>query len=50
LADPDLTLIKPGPLIGEWDGQVWWLNRVRSYQFDCDVRVISTLRFPSSAS
>jgi hypothetical protein len=41
LADPELVARRPGPLVGEWDGRVWWFSRTQAYQFDCDVKVIS---------
>jgi hypothetical protein len=43
LADPELAARRPGPLVGEWDGRVWWFSRMQAYQFDCDVKVISEL-------
>ncbi|MGA2942582.1 MAG: hypothetical protein ABSE50_11160 [Xanthobacteraceae bacterium] len=43
LADPSLATRRPGPLVGEWDGKVWWLSRVQAYQFDCDVTVVRPL-------
>lgn len=39
-ADKDLVARRPGPLVGEWDGRVWWFSRIEAYQFDCDVAVI----------
>jgi|HubBroStandDraft_1064217.scaffolds.fasta_scaffold1060099_2 hypothetical protein len=39
-ADPKLATRRPGPIVGEWDGKVWWFSRMNSYQFDCDVMVI----------
>ena len=27
LADADLVTRRPGPLIGHWDGRVWWFVR-----------------------
>jgi len=42
LADPYLRARRPGPLVGEWDGKVWWFSKIQAYQFDCDVKVISS--------
>ena len=39
-ADPELVARRPGPLVGERDGRVWWFSRMQAYQFDCDVTVI----------
>jgi hypothetical protein len=43
-ADQDLALRRPGPLVGEWDGHVWWFSRMQSYQFDCDVMVMGKFK------
>jgi hypothetical protein len=39
-ADADLTALKPGPLVAQWDGNVWWLIRSDVYRFDCEVEVL----------
>jgi hypothetical protein len=48
-ADSELAARRPGPLVGEWDGKVWWFSRVDAYQFDCDLIVISNLSLPRDA-
>jgi hypothetical protein len=40
-ADADLAARKPGPLVAQWDGNVWWLIRSDVYRFDCEVEVPS---------
>jgi hypothetical protein len=42
LANAELAAKRPGPLVGEWDGKVWWFNRIEAYQFDCDVNPIGS--------
>jgi len=39
-ADADVVERKPAPLVGEWDGRVWWFVRMQTYRFDCEVRVL----------
>lgn len=40
LADTDVARRRPCPLVGEWDGRVWWLSRSDVYRFDSEVEVI----------
>jgi hypothetical protein len=39
LADSELVDRRPGALIGEWDGKVWWFVHMQTYRFDCEVRI-----------
>ena len=39
-ADADLVESRPGPLVGQWDGKVWWFARLQAYRFDCEVKVL----------
>ncbi len=32
---------RPGPLVGEWDGRVWWFTRLNTYRFASQVEVIA---------
>jgi hypothetical protein len=43
-ADQDVVSRRPAPLVGEWDGDVWWFSRMQAYQFDCDVMVMGELK------
>jgi len=45
-ADADLIERRPAPLIGEWDGRVWWFARMPAYRFDCEVRVLAECPVP----
>lgn len=45
-ADADMTARRPGPLIGQWDGRVWWFACSEVYQFDCEVIVMSDALAP----
>lgn len=47
-ADRDVVERKPGPLIGEWDGRVWWFVRMDAYRFDCEVVVLRECLTPPS--
>jgi hypothetical protein len=40
-ADQETAAGRPGPLLGQWDGKVWWFSRVDRYFFDADVTVLS---------
>jgi hypothetical protein len=31
----------PGPLLGMWDGEVWWFVRIDRYYFDTELIVLS---------
>jgi hypothetical protein len=39
-AEPHLIERRPAPLVGEWDGKVWWFARLDAYRFDCEVSVL----------
>jgi hypothetical protein len=45
-ADAELVARRPEPLIGQWDGRVWWLMRSDVYRFDCEVEVLSDVLAP----
>lgn len=45
-AHADVAARRPGPLIGQWDGRVWWFVRSDVYQFDCEVRVVGDALAP----
>lgn len=49
-ADPALAAHRPGPLIGQWDGTVWWLIRTDVYRFDCEVEVLGSTLSPPRRS
>ncbi|HXW25165.1 MAG TPA: hypothetical protein VEK73_10480 [Xanthobacteraceae bacterium] len=49
-ADADLAARKPGPLISQWDGRVWWFVRSDVYRFDCEVAVLGSLLMPAPAN
>jgi hypothetical protein len=38
---------RPGPLVGEWDGQVWWFTRFDTYRFASQVEVIAECPTPA---
>jgi hypothetical protein len=40
-ADADTTACRSGPLLGQWDGKVWWFPRMDRYFFDAEVVVVS---------
>jgi hypothetical protein len=46
LADADWVARRPGPLIGQWDGRVWWFVRSDVYRFDCEVVVLDEVPLP----
>jgi hypothetical protein len=46
LADADLVARRPGPLVGHWDGRVWWFVRSDVYRFDCEVEVLGEIPAP----
>jgi hypothetical protein len=50
LVDADLAARKPGPLIAQWDGEVWWLVRSDVYRFDCEVEVLGGRLAPPQQS
>lgn len=46
LADADCAARRPGPLVGQWDGEVWWFFRSDIYRFDCEVEVLDEISAP----
>jgi len=40
-ADKEVSERRPGPLMGLWDGKVWWFHQVDRYYFDCELRTLS---------
>ncbi|HTP93513.1 MAG TPA: hypothetical protein VMJ52_17345 [Xanthobacteraceae bacterium] len=46
-AEPEFARRKPGPLIAQWDGSVWWFVRSDAYRFDCEVEVLGDLLPPT---
>jgi hypothetical protein len=46
LADADVAARKPGPLVAQWDGRVWWFFRSDVYRFDCEVEVLGSVLAP----
>jgi hypothetical protein len=46
LADADWVARRPGPLVGQWDGEVWWFVRSDIYRFDCEVEVLDEIPAP----
>jgi hypothetical protein len=38
---------RPGPLVGEWDGRVWWFTRFEAYRFASQVEVIAECPMPA---
>jgi hypothetical protein len=46
LADADCVARRPGPLVGQWDGKVWWFFRSDVYRFDCEVEVLDEISAP----
>jgi hypothetical protein len=49
-ADTELAARKPGPLVAQWDGKVWWLVRSDVYRFDCEVEVLDSALAPPRQS
>jgi hypothetical protein len=43
----DEPLRRPAPLVGEYDGKVWWFTRLDTYRFDSQVEVIAQCPTPS---
>jgi hypothetical protein len=39
----------PGPLMGLWDGEVWWFARVDRYYFDSELVVLGERLAPPRA-
>lgn len=39
----------PGPMLGLWDGGVWWFARIDRYHFDTEVVVLSERLSPPRA-
>lgn len=46
LADADWVARRPGPVVGWWDGKVWWFVRSEVYRFDCEVEVLEEIPTP----
>lgn len=46
LADAELAARNPGPLIAQWDGDVWWFVRSDVYRFDCEVKALGSALAP----
>ena len=44
LADEEVALRRPGPLVAQWDGAVWWLIRSDTYRFDSELDAIGQIR------
>jgi hypothetical protein len=40
----------PGPMLGLWDGQVWWFTRMDRYRFDTEVIVLGERLVPPRAA
>jgi hypothetical protein len=49
LADEEVALRRPGPLVAQWDGDVWWLIRSDTYRFDRELVVIASIAEPVTA-
>ncbi len=45
-ADAEFAAHRPGPLIGQWDGRVWWFVRCDVYRFDSEVEVLGAALAP----
>lgn len=43
LADEEVALRRPGPLVAQWDGAVWWLIRSDTYRFDSELDAIGEI-------
>jgi len=50
LADADCVARRPGPLVGQWDGEFWWFFRSDVYRFDCEVEVLDLILAPPRAA
>jgi hypothetical protein len=44
--DEETAARRPGPQIGLWDGEVWWLVRQDRSHYDVDMKVIGELIRP----
>jgi hypothetical protein len=49
LADEEVARRRPGPLVAQWDGDVWWFIRSDTYRFDSEVDVIAEIPQPVTA-
>jgi hypothetical protein len=45
-ADAETTERLSGPLLGMWDGEVWWFVRIDRYYFDTELIVLSERLVP----
>jgi hypothetical protein len=49
-ADQETVAGRPGPLLGQWDGKVWWFPRLDRYFFETEVTLLSErIPFPVAA-
>jgi hypothetical protein len=48
LADEEAVLRRPGPLVAQWDGAVWWFTRSDTYRFDSELDVVGEIPKPVS--
>ena len=39
---------RPGPLVAEWNGRVWWFTRLDAYRFASQVEVIAECSMPAA--
>jgi hypothetical protein len=46
-ADAEFVGSRPGPLVGEWTGKVWWFTRLSACRFDCEVQVLGACVDPA---
>jgi len=49
LADEEVALRRPGPLVAQWDGAVWWLICSDTYRFDSELEAIGEIPQPVPA-
>jgi hypothetical protein len=45
-ADKETTKRLPAPLMGLWDGRVWWFARIDRYFFDAELVVLGERLVP----
>jgi hypothetical protein len=50
VADAETAKRLPGPLMGLWDGEVWWFARIDRYYFDSELVVVGERLNPPRAS
>jgi hypothetical protein len=46
MADEEIAKRRPTPMMGLWDGSVWWLTRLDRYFFDSELVVIGERIMP----